>query len=106
MSKGFENGTIVPLASKRLRSAGTCEVYAQDASRARDRKLYPILDQGAMMSAQNWQAYIQAQQRERMYAVMHEVREKIALRHSQQKQQPSQVGTVLTFRVNTTGDVK
>lgn len=106
MSKGFENGTIVPLASKRLRSAGTCEVYAQDDSRARDRKLYPILDQGAMMSAQNWQAYIQAQQRERMYAVMREVQERIAQRRSQPKQQPSQVGTVLPFRVNTTGDVK
>lgn len=106
MSRGFESGRIVPLASKRLRSAGTCEIYAQDESRTSDRKLYPILDQGAMLSAQNWQAYIQAQQRERVYAAMHEVREKIALRRSQQKQQPSQVGTVLPFRVNTTGDVK
>ena len=95
MSKGFENGTIVPLASKRLRSAGTCEVYSQDESRMNDRKLYPILDQGVMMSAQNWKAYFEAKQKERVFSAMQEVRDKIASKNA--PQQASQLGTVLPF---------
>ena len=99
MSKGFENGTIVPLASKRLRSVGTMERHAQDESRARDRKLYPVLDQGVMMSAQNWQAYFEAQdeerQRARVFTAMQEVQDLIAKRNNPQP--TSQVGTVIPF---------
>ena len=99
MSKGFENGTIVPLASRRLRSVGTMERHAQDESRARDRKLYPVLDQGVMMSAQNWQAYFDAQdeerQRARVFTAMQEVQDLIAKRNNPQP--PSQVGTVIPF---------
>jgi len=99
MSKGFENGTIVPLASRRLRSVGTMERHAQDESRARDRKLYPVLDQGVMMSAQNWQAYFEAQdeerQRARVFTAMQEVQDLIAKRNNPQP--TSQVGTVIPF---------
>jgi DNA-binding PadR family transcriptional regulator len=99
MSKGFENGTIVPLASKRLRSVGTMERHAQDEGRARDRKLYPVLDQGVMMSAQNWQAYFEAQdeerQRARVFTAMQEVQDLIAKRNNPQP--TSQVGTVIPF---------
>ncbi len=95
MSKGFENGTIVPLASKRLRSVGTMERHAPDEGRARDRKLYPVLDQGVMMSAQNWQVYFEAKQKERVFSAMREVRDKIASKNAPQP--PSQVGTVLPF---------
>lgn len=99
MSKGFENGAIVPLASKRLRSVGTMERHAQDESRARDRKLYPVLDQGVMMSAQNWQAYFEAQdeerQRARVFTAMQEVQDLIAKRNNPQP--TSQVGTVIPF---------
>ena len=99
MSKGFENGTLVPLASKRLRSAGTLERQTQDESRARDRKLYPILDQGVMMSAQNWQAYFDARDEERrsarVFTAMQEVRDLIAKKNNPQP--PSQVGTVIPF---------
>tara|TARA_R110002072_G_scaffold160915_1_gene312426 strand:- start:431 stop:736 length:306 start_codon:yes stop_codon:yes gene_type:complete len=95
MSKGFENGTLVPLASKRLRSVGTMERHAQDEGRARDRKLYPVLDQGVMLSAQNWQAYFEAQQKERVFTAMQEVRDKIASKNVPQS--PSQLGTVLPF---------
>ena len=64
MRKAFENDRIVPIASARLRSAGTCERAAQHETRARDRKLYPSLDQGVMMSAQNFKVYAEAKQDE------------------------------------------
>mgnify|MGYP006408867491 FL=1 len=100
MSKGFENGTLVPLASKRLRSAGTLERQTQDESRARDRKLYPVLDQGVMLSAQNWKAYFDAQdeerQRARVFTAMQEVQDLIAKKNNPQP--PSQVGTVIPFK--------
>ena len=54
--KGFENDRIVPIASARLRSAGTCERVSHDPSRTRDTKLYPILREGVMMSGQNFKA--------------------------------------------------
>ena len=99
MSKGFENGTLVPLASKRLRSAGTLERQTQDESRAMDRKLYPVLDRGVMLSAQNWKAYFDAQdeerQRARVFTAMQEVRDLIAKKNNPQP--PSQVGTVIPF---------
>ena len=92
--KAFENDRIVPIASARLRSAGTCERAAQHETRARDRKLYPTLDQGVMMSAQNWQAYYDALKQERVRTAMREVREKLAARQSQ----VSQLATVLPFK--------
>ena len=92
--KAFENDRIVPIASARLRSAGTCERISHDESRAHDRKLHPVLDQGVMMSAQNWQAYFDAKSRERVHTAMQEVREKLAAMQSQ----PSQVATVLPFK--------
>ena len=98
MSKGFENGTLVPLASKRLRSVGTLERHAQDESRARDRKLYPILDQGVMMSAQNWKAYFDKQDEERQQARMYEaLRELQELKAKRNNQKPYQVDTVVPF---------
>ena len=62
--KAYENDRIVPIASARLRSAGTCERVAHDESRIRDTKVYPILNNGVMMSAQNLQAYTKAKQDE------------------------------------------
>ena len=56
MTKGFEYGNIVPIASKRLRSAGSCERVSVHADR---ENVTPILRDGVMMSAENWQAYIQ-----------------------------------------------
>lgn len=92
--KAFENDRIVPIASARLRSAGTCERISHDESRAHDRKLYPVLDQGVMMSAQNWQAYHDVLKQERVRTAMREVREKLAARQSQ----VSQLATVLPFK--------
>tara|TARA_R110002012_G_scaffold52145_1_gene134036 strand:- start:98 stop:385 length:288 start_codon:yes stop_codon:yes gene_type:complete len=92
--KAFENDRIVPIASARLSSAGTCERISHSESRMHDRKLYPVLDQGVMMSAQNWQAYFDAQRRERVHTAMQEVREKMAARQTK----PSQVATVLPFK--------
>lgn len=62
--KAYENDRIVPIASARLRSAGTCERVAHDESRIRDAKVHPILNNGVMMSAQNLQAYTKAKQDE------------------------------------------
>jgi len=92
--KAFENDRIVPIASARLRSAGTCERISHSESRVHDRKLYPVLDQGVMMSAQNWQAYHDALKQERVRTAMREVREKLAARQTK----PSQVATVLPFK--------
>lgn len=58
MTKGFENGRIVPISSKRLRSVGSLERHAPDESRVRDAKIYPILRGGAMLTAQNWKVYL------------------------------------------------
>lgn len=97
--KAFENDRIVPIASARLRSAGTCERISHSESRAHDRKLYPVLDQGVMLSAQNWKAYFDAQdeerQRARVFTAMQEVRDLIAKKNNPQP--PSQVGTVIPF---------
>lgn len=92
--KAFENDRIVPIASARLRSAGTCERVAAHEQNMHDRKLYPVLDQGVMMSAQNWQAYHDALKQERVRTAMREVREKLAARQSQ----VSQLATVLPFK--------
>ena len=92
--KAFENDRIVPIASARLRSAGTCERVAVHGQNLHDRKLYPTLDQGVMMSAQNWQAYHDALKQERVRTAMREVREKLAARQSQ----VSQLATVLPFK--------
>ena len=62
--KAFDNDRIVPIASARLRSAGTCERVAAHEQNLHDRKLYPSLDQGVMMSAQNFKAYAEAKQDE------------------------------------------
>ena len=92
--KAFESDRIVPMASARLRSAGTCERVAAHEQNLHDRKLYPTLDQGVMMSAQNWQAYHDAVTRERMRSMMREIRGKLAARQSQ----VSQLATVLPFK--------
>lgn len=80
--KAFENDRIVPIASARLRSAGTCERVSQDESRARDRKLYPSLDQGVMMSAQNFKAYAEAKQDEWRRSWLYRAEKRLAeMRH-------------------------
>lgn len=58
MTKGFENGRIVPISSKRLRSVGSLERHAPDETRVRDAKIYPILRGGAMLTTQNWKVYL------------------------------------------------
>ena len=62
--KAFENDRIVPIASARLRAAGTCARVAHDQSRVRDAKVHPVLREGAMMSGQNFKAYAEAKQDE------------------------------------------
>jgi hypothetical protein len=76
--KGFENDRIVPIASARLRSAGTCERVAHDPSRTRDTKLYPILREGVMMSGQNFKAYAEAKQDEWRRSWLYRAQQRLA----------------------------
>ena len=52
MRKGLENGTLLPMASKRLRFVGTLERHAADQSSARARKRYPGFDRRFSVSDQ------------------------------------------------------
>ena len=96
MSKGFENGNLIPLAGKFLRSRGTCESVAIHEQNLHDRKLYPILDRGGMMSAQNTKAYLEACHEAYVKSVKYKMRQKL-LRMKQQSQ-VSQVATVIPFK--------
>jgi len=96
MSKGFENGNLVPLAGRFLRSRGTCESISPNEQNLLDRKLYPILDRGAMMSAQNTKAYLEACHEAYVKSVKYKMRQKLL--RMKQPAQVSQLATVLPFK--------
>ena len=64
MTKGFENGTIVPIASNRLRSVSSMERHSQHEERSYHARIYPLSRDGVMMSTQNWKAYLDNRRRE------------------------------------------
>lgn len=96
MKKSFENGNLVPLAGKFLRSRGTCESVAVHDQNLHDRKLYPILDRGAMMSAQNTKAYLEACHEQYVSGIKYKMQQKLL--RMKQPAQVSQVATVLPFK--------
>lgn len=59
MTKGFENNRVVPIASRRLQAVGGMERHAVHPERAAELRQFPLMYDGAMMTAQNWDAYIQ-----------------------------------------------